>query len=58
MVQIRIIKRMLIHSERANQGFVGQALGLASNSATDPPPLYYGATSPVALQLKNAQNPA
>jgi len=29
-----------------------------SDSATDPPSLHYAATSAVALQLKNAQNPA
>jgi hypothetical protein len=40
------------------KGIVGQALRLPSNSATDPPPLHFGATSAVALQLKNAHNPS
>jgi len=31
-------------------------LRLPSNSATAPPSLHYGATSAVALQLKNAHN--
>ena len=44
---------MLIHIERANHT---NAIATQSDSATDPPSLRYGATSAVALQLKNAQN--
>jgi len=35
---------------------VGQALRLPDDSATDPPSLYFGATSTVALQSRIAHN--